>query len=456
MSENPGDAVDPVAGALQAWQSAHDALGPRHETTLTALLALAEARQNAGDTPGAVRDAAAVLDVRREALGPEHPETLVVAGAVARWRFLLGDPAAVDQLRQLLPAMVHALGVEHTDTLRAIHVVAYVEYPDEDPGSRLVRWVRLCGAETRAFGVEHEVTLSAAYMVAQARYDLGDPFGASSDAVSVVMYRRQRLGEHHPETLATQLTRLAWLGEATGATTFVLKSLDELITAAGNALGQDNEITLQARYILALWTPRTAGNDVDWISEWEPLADDLARGLGDEHPLTAAAREQLAAVRTEWEQDLDEVRSLAFELFVDMESEERDVDQPPGRDWGEPGNLDDDAVDKVTEDADDERSQRADLMENVVAAKKALSRSVRAAGNDAHETLLWRYFLAWQFWEGHEFETAGQRTRRLIDDCTRLLGGDHELTEASRTMLHFVDTQTWTGLPLFWDGSAKV
>lgn len=456
MSENPGDAVDPVAGPLQAWQSAHTSLGPQHETTLTALLALAEARQNAGDTLGAVRDAAVVLDIRRTALGPEHPETLVVAGAVARWRFLLGDPGAVDQLRQLLPSMVHALGAEHPDTLRASHVVAYVEYPGEDPASRLVRWVRLCGAETRAFGVEHEVTLSAAYMVAQARYDLGDPFGASADAVSVVMYRRQRLGEHHPETLATQLARLAWLGEATGATAFVLKGLDELVTVAGNALGHDDEMTLRARYILALWTPRTAGNDVDWISEWELLEDDLARGLGEEHPLTAAAREQLAAVRTEWEQDLDEVRSLAFHLFVDMESEERDVDQPPGRGWADPGNLDDDAVEKVIEDADDERSQRADLMENVVAAKKALSRSARAAGNDAYETLLWRYFLAWRFWEGHEFGTAGQRTRRLIDDCARLLGDNHELTEASRTMLQFVDTQTWSGLPLFWDGSAKV
>lgn len=456
MSESPGDATDPVTGALQTWQSAHTALGPQHESTLVALLALAEARHATGDTLGAVRDAGALLDIRREVLGAEHPDTLAVAGAVARWRFLLGDAGAIDLLRELVPAMVRVLGAEHPETLRSSHVLAYVEYPSDEPGSRLARWVRLCGAETRAFGVEHEVTLSAIYMVAQARYDLGDPFGASSDAMRVVMYRRKHLGEHHPETLAAQLARLGWLGEATGATSFVLKSLDELITTAENALGHDHETTLRARYVRAFWSPTTAANDVDRISEWEPLTEDLARVLGAEHPLSVGAREQGAKARTEWEQDLDEVRALAFDLYVDMESEDRDIDQEPGRDWMDPGNLDADAVDKVTEDADEQRCERADLMENIVAAKKALSRSARELGNDAYETLLWRYFLAWRFWEGHEFETAGQRTRRLIDDCTRLLREDHELTEASRTMLRFVDTRTWTGLPLFWDGSALV
>lgn len=456
MPEDQYPAVDPVAAAARHWQSAHATLGPQHESTLAALLALAEARQNAGDTLGAVGDAGAVLDVRRDVLGPEHPDTLAVAGAVARWRFLLGDIGAVDQLRELVPAMVRVLGAEHPDTLRASHVVAYAEYPDEDAGTRLARWVWLCGAETRAFGVEHEVTLSAAYMVAQARYDLGDPFGASSDAVAVVMYRRQLLGEHHPETLATELARLAWLGEATGATSFVLKSLNKLITAAENALGHDNEITLRARYVLALWAPKTAGTEVDCISEWEVLAEDMVRGLGEAHPLSVAAREQRSAARAEWEQNLNEVRDLAFHLYVDMESEERDIDQPPTRGWLDTGNLDEDTVEKVTEDADEQRSERAELMENVVAAKRSLSRSARTAGNDAYETLLWRYYLAWLFWEGHEFEAAGQRTRRLIDDCVRLLGGDHELTEASRTMLQFIDTHTWTGLPLFWDGSAMV
>ncbi|OBG67154.1 hypothetical protein A9X05_07610 [Mycobacterium sp. E3298] len=455
MSENL-EAVDPVTAAVQKWQSVHAALGPQHESTLAARLALAEARQNAGDTLGAVGDAGAVLDTRREVLGSEHPDTLAVAGAVARWRFLLGDIGAVDQLRELIPAMVGVLGAEHPDTLRASHVVAYVEYPHEDAATRLVRWVRLCGAETRVFGVEHEVTLSAAYMVAQARYDLGDPFGASSDAVPVVTYRRQLLGAHHPETLAAQLARLGWLGEATGPTSFVLKSLNELITTAENALGHDDEITLRARYVRALLTPKTSGTEVDCISEWDLLAEDLTRGLGEAHPLSVGAREQRSAAYAEWEQDLNEVRDLAFHLFVDVESEERDIDQPPGRDWLDTGDLDEDAVEKVTEDADDQRAERAALMENVVAAKKALSRSARAAGNDAYETLLWRYFLAWRFWEGHEFEAAGERTRRLIDDCARLLGDDHELTEASRTMLHFIDTRTWSGLPLFWDGSAMV
>jgi hypothetical protein len=93
---------------------------------------------------------------------------------------------------------------------------------------------------------------------------------------------------------------------------------------------------------------------------------------------------------------------------------------------------------------------------DVVAAKKALSRSARTLGNDAYETLRWRCYLAWWFWYGHEFETAGRRTRRLVDDCVRLLGEDHELTDASRKLLSFIDSQSRGGLSLFWDGSTLV
>jgi hypothetical protein len=43
-----------------------------------------------------------------------------------------------------------------------------------------------------------------------------------------------------------------------------------------------------------------------------------------------------------------------------------------------------------------------------------------------------------------------------IDDCVRLLGEDHELTDASRKLLSFIDSQSRGGLSLFWDGSTLV
>jgi hypothetical protein len=456
MPDSSGDALDPVDSALHDWQSAHAMWGPRHESTLTALLTLAEARWSAGDATGALRDAGELLDARREVLGAEHPDTLVVAGMEGRWRYLVGDVGAIERLRQLAPVMVRLLGEEHPDTLLVLHVLAVVEYSDEDPASRLVRWVRLCGAETRAFGVGNETMLAAAFMVAQARYDLGDTYGASSDALVVANYRRRRLGEHHPDTLAAQLARLTWLGEASGVSSYELDGIGALITVAENALGHDHDTALRARLILAAWVPKTAANEVDWISEWESLSEDLARALGEQHQLAVTAREQRAQARAEWEESLNATHEIAFDLYVDAESEDRDIELAPERDWMDPGNLDDEALEKVADDADEQRSERADLMENVVAAKKALSQSARTRGNDDYETLRWRYYLAWRFWYGHEFESAGHRTRRLIDDCVRLLGENDALTVASRKLLSYIDDRTWTGLPPFWDGSASL
>lgn len=387
--DQPADAADPVARADTEWRSALATFGPHHESTLTALLALASARWTAGDSLGAVHDAGQVLAVRRETLGDEHPSTLCVAGLVAIWRYHRGDEGSVDELRELVPVMTRVLGAEQADTLWVTHTLATAEDAGGDPAARLLRWVQLCGAETRVFGPRNELTLAAAFGVAQARHDLGDPFGASTDALIVVGYRRRLLGEHHPHTLAAQLSRLTWLGEAEGINDHTLNEFDELIVALQNTLGHDHEHTLIARYNRAVWTPETA-DEVERVSEWEVLGEDLARVLGEQHPVTVEAAQRLGAARAEWEDSVNETRNIAFDLFVDAESEDRELDVMPGRDWMDPGNLDDDAVAKVAEDADEQRSERVDLMEHAVEVKRALARSARTLGNDHIETLQWR------------------------------------------------------------------
>lgn len=453
--DQPADAVDPVARADTEWRSALTTFGPRDESTLTALLALASARWTAGDSLGAVHDAGRVLAVRRETLGDEHPYTLGVAGLVAIWRYHRGDEGSVDELRELVPVLTRVLGAEHADTLWVTHAFATAEDAGGDPAARLVRWVQLCGAETRVFGPRNELTLAAAFGVAQARHDLGDPFGASTDALVVVGYRRRLLGEHHPHTLAAQLSRLTWLGEAEGINDHTLNEFDELIVALQNALGHDHEHTLIARYNRAIWTPETA-DEIERISEWEVLTEDFVRVLGAQHPMALDAAQRLGAARAEWEDSINETRNIAFDLFVDAESEDRDVDVMPGRDWMNPGNLDEDALAKVADDADEQRSERVDLMKHTVEVKKALACSARARGNDDIETLQWRYYLAWWLWNGHEFAPAAARTRKLIDDSVRVLGADHPLTGAARTLDDNIANRVWGGLSPFWDGSARV
>lgn len=458
MSEDPEQtaaAADPLAQALTQWQSAQTQFGARHEMTLVALLALAAARWNAGDTLGAAHDCAEVLAARQDILGGHHPDTLAAAGQLAIWRYHRGDAGAVDELRELAPAMTRVLGAEQADTLWVTHTLAIAEDAAGDPASRLVRWVQLCGAETRVFGSRHELTLSAAYAAALARHQLGDPFGASNDALIVVGYRRRLLGEHHADTLAAQLSHLTWLAEAQGINTHTLNEFDALIGDMQNALGHDHLYTMLARYNRAFWTPDT-DNDIERISEWEVLAEDLVRVLGDEHAVTIDTLQRRDAARAEWQADLDDFRGLAFDLLVDLESEHREVELEPGRGYMQPGNLDDDAQDKVAEDADEQRSERADLMEHTVEVKKELGRSARALGSDHIEPLQWRYYLAWWLWNGHEFDAAGQRTRKLIDDCVRVLGEEHPLTGAVRALDYCITNRQWGGLSPFWDGGALV
>lgn len=408
--------------------------------SLSALLAVAAERQSAGDLRGALRNANEVLEARRTSLGNDHPDTLAVAWLVVSWRYNLGEAGSVEAVRELLPTMTRVLGAEHSDTLWARHTLATIDDSATDPAERLLRWVHLCGADTRVFGARHPLTLAAAYGAASARRDLGDPYGASMEALVVHQHRVRLLGEHHPETLAARLAQVSWHAEATGVTAKTLDDLDDLIPVLENALGHDDPTTLAARYTRALWTPESADDTMERISEWEVLAEDLARGRGEADPLTVSALGKRDAARIEWQDLLESTRDIAYNLELEEQSDD-------------PNCPDAEAEARATDAADEEESNQADFYECVLTAKRALSQCARDAGNDAHQTLLWRYYLAWCLWAGHEFGSAGQRTRQLIKDSRVIVGEDHPLTDAARILLSFIDTQAWTGLSPFWDGS---
>ncbi|EUA26088.1 hypothetical protein I548_4180 [Mycobacterium intracellulare] len=48
-----------------------------------------------------------------------------------------------------------------------------------------------------------------------------------------------------------------------------------------------------ARHMFTLWAPKRAGV-TDGVTAWEALVEEEARVLGDEHPVTIAARQELA------------------------------------------------------------------------------------------------------------------------------------------------------------------
>lgn len=452
MTSNPGENDNPVVAAQRAWESAFNTYGPDHPSSIAALLALANARQQAGELLAAIDTLAAAYDAYLRVSGPEHPNTLDLAWRLTHWRYLAGDRTAVQTLRDLIPAITTVFGAEHGDTVWARVILATMEDAGADPGPRLVQWVQLCGLSTRVFGVKHEVTLTAAYGAALARRELGDLFGASTDALVVYTHRARLLGEHHPDTLAARLSQVMWRGESKDAKESELAILDDLAPVMETVLGHDHPNTLLARYVRAQWTPENGASDVDRISEWEVLVDDLVHGRGGNDPLTVAAQERRAQARQEWQAYLREFRAIAFDLYVDEEAEDLDIEMPDDRGWGDPGNLDDDAMAKVSDDADEQESERDLVMQQVVAAKKALSACIRTSGYQSPQALHWRYYLAWLLWEGRELDATAVRSDRLVDDCVRLLGDGHLLTQASRELAAYAKARTWVGVIPYWRG----
>lgn len=440
---------DPVAAAQQHWQALCAERGEQDLDTLNALLTLSAARMTGGDPDNAIDGATQVLDARRAALGEQHPDTLTVAGLQTNWRYHRGDPGADEELRQLMPALTEILGAEHETTLWTRHTLAAAADAIETPAQRLQTWVELCGAETRRFGVKHELTLSALYGAAQARRELGDPFGASIDAMAVHSYRASLLGEHHPDTLIAWLGKCIWKGESLGITAHLLGEFDKLIPILQNVLGYDHRNTMLARYMRAAWTPGSA-DVVERVSEWEVLTEDLERAYGSDDHLSVQAREARDAGRVNWQNQLREIRDMAFDIGVDFEAERRDLNLDADRPWADPGDLDEEGVEEAEDFASEQESEMRDLMRAMVVGKRGFGDAVRSFGTDSEPALLWRYWMAWRLWSTAQFKPAAVRVRALLSDSGRVLGEGHPLTAASAGLAGFIEQQYRGGLSPYW------
>lgn len=440
-ADTPNDMADPVAQAQAVWESARAEHGDQDPRTLAAWWGLACARQASGDLTGAEREGSRVLTGFREQFGDEHRDTLAVAGTVARWRYHLGDPAAVEQLRELLPEVSRVLGAEHVGTLWIRQILISVEDAEMDGAQRLARWIELCGTATRSLGHEHVLTLEAAYYAAVARRELGDPYGASLDALRVYEARKRLFGERDQGTLAAGLARVLWAGEGMGADTSHLAELDELIALLTEVVGPDQRNTLLARFHRADRSPANGEVVLDRGSEWEVLYEETVAALGEESEVTRAVAPKLAQARTDWAEELRVARDLLTDM-VRMEWEDQDDDE-----------FDDDDIE---EEIAEQLSDRAEAMTRAIAIKRELARSVRSAGPLALKTLQWRYYLGWWLWYCREFPSASTRARQLTADCTLILGEEHPLTVAAQSLLSHSEQQVMGGLHPYWEGELAV
>lgn len=399
----------------------------------------------AGDLNAALGRGIPLLAARTEALGERHPDTLAIAVLVVSWRLGVGDVSgALDAARELVPKTTEVLGADHPSTVSARHVLMSCD-PELalNPAAALPSWVSLYGEDQRVFGAEHHLTLQARHQIGQLRRQLGDRIGARDEMAATALGIRRVLGDEHPESLAIQLTAAICVGEA-GDTAAAVSEFDRLIPVLTSILGYDHQHTLLARHTRALWLPPNDGELLDRVSDWVILLDDEARALGEQHELTVAARRTLEEQRVAWQETLEVQDDVSTELLIEFEIEDRGLEFDPDRPWGDFGSLDEDGRDSVSEQAADVRAELEDLMDAVVQAKRAVGQAVRELGPTSQESLSRRYELAHTLWRGHEFDTARARTEPLLADCNALLGDDHPLTRAARSLLVMIQERRWS------------
>lgn len=363
------------------------------DDTAAALHEQMTARHAAGDLAGALAVAQQLLAESRQRLGQEHPDALSLAVAIANWRQHLGDLAtAAEELGRLLPLLESELGADHVDTVSARHMLASYAGPGTDPPAALITWIQLFAVEQRVFGAENVTTLGARHNLALWRRHLGDVVGAVDEMAQVAASRWRVLGEAHPDTLVSRLASATWRGDA-GDTAAALGELAILIPLFRNAFGDDHEQTLTARYLCALWGDDLEDRELESVADWAVLVDDAIRALGVDHPLTVAAQTALAARRAEWTASLGEGGSGA-----------------------------------------EQRSADEDLLERVIVMKRETADRSTEFGDDSLPVLRARYDLANALWSGHQYTGAAIATDRLLDDCLRIVGDQHELTVATRQL----------------------
>ncbi len=414
-------------------------------TSLSQLYEAAIARAAAGDLPDALRLSNQLLIACTETYGEEHPETLGTAILVASWRLVIGDVSGgLEMIQDLVPVATRVLGAEHPSTVAARHTLATGEMARGlSPAEALPMWITLYGDEQRVLGVDHHCTLSSRHQIGEIRRRLGDRIGARDELTSAARDTRRVLGDNHPDGLPVQLAAAICLAEA-GDTAGAVTELDRLIPVLNSALGHDHRSTLLARHTRTLCLP-APGEDglLDRVSDWEVLVDDEIRVLGDEDELTVAGRATLEEQRAAWRERAEVLSDVATELLIEFEIEDTDGEWDPDRPWGDPGSLDEDGKAHVAEGVATELARSEAAIATVIAAKTAVSQALRDFGDGSQSYLGRRYELAHTLWRVHEFEAARARTEPLITECSTLLGDDHPLTQAARSLLVVIEERRW-------------
>ncbi|MGW6686409.1 tetratricopeptide repeat protein [Streptomyces sp. NPDC054961] len=414
-------AGDPAGAAAELADVIDDAvrvLGAHHLDVSRARYCLGLLRDKAGDptaAPPGIEESARLLE---QTFGPDHPLVIVHRGFVRMWQHGLAesDPvAAAEALKEMIATLRPVLGPDDPQVLFHRRTLLGIEGVTGDPGRTAEEFAVLLADCRRALGPEHPSTLVTRAELADWRGEAGEHARAVAELRAVQGDMARVLGPHHPETLRTRKL-LAEKLHAAGDTAAALTTYEDLITVHRQVLGPHHPDTLQLRSALADCRSRDAEADT-MIPVYQELIADYTHALGPDHPRTLDLRGSLLTCRAEAGDPAgaaEECRELIHDYQRVM---------PPDHIETLPVRA---TYAKLLADSED-------FAGSVTAYEELMPTALRIWGPDNLGSLMVHGCLA---------EVRARRDRApadglvafaaLLEDCLRVLGPDHYVTEATR------------------------
>lgn len=270
-------------------------LGEAHPDTLDTRSRLAvalRARDRLDEAEAEFRD---VLDRQIAILGAEHRQTLDTRNRLAHLMHLQGRVEEAEaEFRAVLAAREAVLGRHHINTLDTRSELASLLHVRGDLPAAEAEYHRLLADERQALGEDHPKTLIAYSHLVMLRHDQHKIDDLEHLYEDVLEKQQRVLGPTHIHTLATR-HRLAKFHYENSRLETARRQFEDVLKEKTEVLGEQHHATLITREYRAL-TLAALGNTRAAVDELKALLAIRLRTAGQNHPLTAATRANLASV----------------------------------------------------------------------------------------------------------------------------------------------------------------
>ncbi|MCF1511698.1 tetratricopeptide repeat protein [Streptomyces glomeratus] len=321
----------------------------------------------------------------------------------------------------LADVMPHARAlVEELDTgesLDLLDSVARYDYESGQPAGAVHHYQRLTEARTTRLGEDHPDTLASRNNLAGAYRAAGDLGRAIPLYEQTLTDSRRVLGEDHPATLISR-NNLASAYESAGDLARAIPLYEQNLTDRKRVLGEGHPDTLISRNNLA-GGYRAAGDLGRAIPLYEQTLTDSRRVLGEDHPATLTSRNNLAGAY-ESARDLGRAIPLHEQNLTDRKRV-----------------LGEDHPDTLISrnNLASAYESAGDLARAIPLYEQNLTDRKRVLGEDHPATLTSRNNLAYAYQSAGDLGRAIPLYEQNLTDSQRVLGEDHPATLTSRNNL---------------------